>query len=61
MTKYISILRTNMSSLEFTLKKINATRNYLLDEINHNDLVSEKYKKKNKCLNYVIILNSCSF
>ena len=50
-----------MSSLEFTLKKINATRNYLLDEINHNDLVSEKYKKKNKCLNYVIILNSCSF
>ena len=42
MTKYISILRINISSLEFRLRKINETRNYLLDEINHNDLMSEK-------------------
>ena len=30
--KYISILRTNMSSLEFRLKTIDETRNTLLDE-----------------------------
>ena len=35
-------LRTNMSSLEFRLTKIDETRNYFLEEINHNDLVSEK-------------------
>ena len=29
----MSILRTNMSSLEFKLKEIDETRNYLLDEI----------------------------
>ena len=43
--KYISILRINMSSLEFRLKKIYETRNYLLDEIKHNDLIGEKHKK----------------
>ena len=32
-------------SLEFIFKKIDETRNYLLEEINHNDLISEKYKK----------------
>ena len=42
-----------MSSLEFRLKKIDETRNYLLDEIKHNDLMSKKYKKTNKYLNYV--------
>ena len=45
---YISILKINMvekSSLEFRLRKIDETRNYLLDEIKHNDLMSEKYKK----------------
>ena len=31
-----------MSSLEFRLTKIDETRNYFLEEINHNDLVSEK-------------------
>ena len=51
MTKsYISILRENLSSLKYTIKKkkkkkINGTRNYLLDEINHNDFMSAKYKK----------------
>ena len=40
-------------SLEFRLRKIDETRNYLLDEIKHNDLMSEKYKKTCKYLNYV--------
>ena len=53
MTKkqYISILRTNMSSLQVKIKKIDETRNYLFEEISHNDLMYEKYKKK--YLNYV--------
>ena len=42
-----------MSSLEFRLKKIDETRNYLSDEIDHKDLMSEKYKKTCKYLNYV--------
>ena len=33
------------ASLEFRFKKIDETRNYLLDEIKRNDLMSEKYKK----------------
>ena len=35
------------------LEKIGETRNYLLEEIKHNDLMSERYKKTCKCLNYV--------
>ena len=42
-----------MSSLEFILKKIDQARNYLLEEINHNGLTSEKYKRTCKYLNYV--------
>ena len=57
MTKlYISILRTNMAeeaSVKLKLRKIDETRNNLLDEIKHNDLMSEKYKKTCKYLNYV--------
>ena len=34
------------ASLEFRLRKIDETRNYLLDEIKHNDLMSEKYLKR---------------
>ena len=41
------------ASLEFRLTKINETRNHLLDEIKHNDLMDEKYKKRSKYLNYV--------
>ena len=41
------------ASLEFKLRKIDETRNYFLDEIKHNDLMSEKYKKTCKYLNYV--------
>ena len=42
-----------MSSLQFRLRKIDETRNYLLEEIKNNDLISEKYKKICKYLNYV--------
>ena len=49
---YISILRTNIASLEFRLKKIHETRNYLLEKVKHNDLTSEKHKKVCKALNY---------
>ena len=56
--KEYSILGTNMAeevTLEFRLKKKkkNETRNYLSEEINHNDLISEKYKKICKYLNFV--------
>ena len=40
-------------NLDFRLKKIDEPRNYLLDEIKHDDLISEKYKKTCKYLNYV--------
>ena len=54
MTKsYISILKTNMSSLEIRLRKIDETSNYLLNKIKHSDLMSEKYKNTCKYLNYV--------
>ena len=49
-------LKTNMAeeaSLQFKLRKVDETRNYLLEEINHNNLISEKYKKTCKYLNYV--------
>ena len=42
-----------MSSLEFRLKEIDETRNHILDEINHNDLISEKYRKTCKYLKYL--------
>ena len=42
-----------MSSLEFRLKKIDEARNYLIEEIKHNDLLNEKYRKTCKYLNYV--------
>ena len=45
-----------MSSLKFRLQKIDETRNYLLGEIEHNDLTSEKYKKTCKYLNCVELL-----
>ena len=41
------------ASLEFRLRKIGERRNYLLDEIKHNDLMSKKNKKACKYLNYV--------
>ena len=41
------------ASPEFRLTKIDETRYYFLEEIKHNDLMSEKYKKTCKKLNYV--------
>ena len=41
------------ASLEFRLRKIDETRNYLLNAIKQNDLMSKKYKKTCKYLNYV--------
>ena len=52
----MSILNTHLveeASLEFRLRKIDERRNYLLDEIKHNDLMIEKYKKTCKYLHYV--------
>ena len=46
--RYISILKINIreeASLQFRLRKIDETRNYLLDEIKNNNLMSEKFKK----------------
>ena len=37
-----------MSRLEFRFKKVDEERNYLWDGINHNDLMSEKHKKRCK-------------
>ena len=45
-----------MSSLKFTLRKIDETKNFLLDEIKHNDLMNERYRKTGKYLNYVELL-----
>ena len=39
-------------SLEFILKNLDETRNCLLDEIKHNDLLNEKHKKVGSALNY---------
>ena len=41
------------ASLEFKLRKIDETRNYLLDKKKNNDLMGEKYKKTCEYLNYV--------
>ena len=41
------------ASLEFRLRKIDETRKHFFDEIKHNDLMSEKYKKTCKYLNYI--------
>ena len=44
---------TDESSLEFRLRKIDKIMDYILEEIKHNDLMSEKYKNTCKYLNYV--------
>ena len=41
------------ASLEFRLKKIDETRNYLLDDKKHNNIMCEKYKETCKYSNYV--------
>ena len=38
---------------EFTLKNIEETRNYLIEEVNRNELMSKKHRKVCKTLNYI--------
>ena len=38
---------------EFRLKKIDEIRNYLIEEINRNELMSKKHKKVCRVLNYI--------
>ena len=40
-------------SQEFRLKNIDETRNYLIEEINQNELISKKYEKAYRALNYI--------
>ena len=40
-------------SQEFRLKNIDETRNYLIEEINRNELMSKKHKKICATLNYI--------
>ena len=40
-------------SQEFRLKNIDETRNYLIEEINRNELMSKKRKKVCTTLNYI--------
>ena len=40
-------------SQEFRLKHINETRNYFLEEIEYNELMSKKHKKVCTTLNYI--------
>ena len=38
---------------EFRLKKIDEIRNYLIEEINQNELMNKKRKKVSRVLNYI--------
>ena len=40
-------------SQEFRLKNIDETRNYFLEEIKQNELMSRKHKKVRTTLNYI--------
>ena len=40
-------------SQEFRMKNIDETRNYLIEEINRNELISKKHKKVCTTLNYI--------
>ena len=39
---------------EIRLKKLYEIRNYLIEEINHNELMSKKHKKRGRNLNYIV-------
>ena len=47
-----------MSSLQIWLKKVDETRNYLLEEIEHNDLINEKTCKYLNYVKHLLILAS---
>ena len=40
-------------SQEFRLKNIDETRNYLIEEINQNELISKKHEKVCTAVNYI--------
>ena len=40
-----------MVSVDFKLKKIDEKRNYILEEIKHNDLMSRKHRNMCRALN----------
>ena len=54
--KYFKDKYDGRSKSRVQFKKIDETRNDVLEEIKHNDLISEKYKKTCKYLNYVKIV-----
>ena len=43
--KFLKIDMAEKASLEFRLRKIDETRNNILEEVKHNNLMSRKYKK----------------
>ena len=50
--KYIIMSEENISE-EFRLENIDETRNFLIEEINRNELMSKKHKKVCTSLNYI--------
>ena len=50
--KYIIISEENISQ-EFRLKNIEEIRNYLIQKINQNELMTKTHKKVYKVLNYI--------
>ena len=40
-------------NLEFRLKKVDEIRNYLIEEVNQNKLMSKTHKKFSRALNYI--------
>ena len=48
----INLTEGNISQ-EFRLKKINETRNYFVEKIEQNELMSKKHKKVCMALNYI--------
>ena len=62
----IEILRkkNKIMNQEFRLKKIDEIRNYLIEEINQNELISMKHKSICKVLNYIehsLLCNFCNY
>ena len=50
--KYVIMTAGNISQ-EFRLKNIGEIRNYFIEEINQNKLMSKKHKKVCRVLNYI--------
>ena len=50
---YFKNMAEEKISQEFRLKNLNETKNYLIEEINRNQLISKKHKKFCTTLNYI--------